>query len=111
MKVLVCGGRNFDNAKLLETKMNSLGAISLIIEGGASGADKLANQFAEIHSIPVQQFKADWHRHGKAAGPMRNQDMLDIGRPDLVVAFEGGRGTADMVRRSKNANVEVMEIL
>jgi len=55
-------------------------------------------------------FLANWRTHGKAAGPIRNQQMLDEGRPHLVVAFPGGTGTADMVRRAKAAGVPVMEV-
>ena len=47
--------------------------------------------------------------HGKGAGPIRNQRMLDAGQPDLVVAFEGGRGTADMITRTKRAGIEILE--
>jgi hypothetical protein len=52
--------------------------------------------------------KADWHWHGRAAGPIRNQKMLDWG-PDLVVAFAGGDGTACMMRLARAAGVEVIE--
>jgi hypothetical protein len=55
-------------------------------------------------------YPADWAKHGRAASPIRNQQMLDEGRPNLVVAFPGGRGTADMVRRARSAGVEVIEV-
>ena len=73
----------------------------VVIHGGARGADDLARQWGEI-SVGIEgvEFRADWTAHGKAAGMIRNQRMLDEGRPDLVVAFPGGRGTADMVRRA-----------
>lgn len=57
--------------------------------------------------VPVRVFKADWDKHGKAAGPIRNQQMLDEGKPDLVLAFAGGKGTDDMCRRARAAGVEV----
>jgi len=57
---------------------------------------------------PLEQtFDAEWHRHGKRAGPIRNQRMLEEGQPDLIVAFPGGHGTADMVRRARQAGIEV----
>jgi hypothetical protein len=64
-----------------------------------------------MHASKVREaaFPADWKRHGKSAGPLRNQEMLDAA-PDLVIAFPGGRGTADMVRRAKSVNVKVIEI-
>ncbi|HVM95122.1 MAG TPA: hypothetical protein VMT89_01980, partial [Candidatus Acidoferrales bacterium] len=55
-------------------------------------------------------FMADWRRNGRAAGPIRNQQMLTEGKPDLVVAFPGGRGTRDMVNKAKAANVAVTVI-
>lgn len=110
MKVLVCGGRNFGRAHALATALSKLGQISLIIEGGASGADNLANQYAHLNDIPVRQFKADWKKHGRAAGPIRNKQMLDEGQPDLVVAFEGGKGTANMISQANKNGVKVIQV-
>lgn len=110
LRVLVCGGRLFHDAETLGAWLGGIHkdhGIAVIIEGGATGADTLARLFGEFASIPVETFKADWEKHGKIAGPYRNQRMLDEGKPDLVVAFPGGRGTADMVRRAKRAGVKV----
>ncbi len=82
----------------------------VIIAGGAKGVDSAAADFAIMAFCQLQEFKADWDKHGKAAGPIRNQQMLNEGKPDLVVAFPGGRGTADMVRRARKAGVPVKEI-
>jgi hypothetical protein len=60
--------------------------------------------------IPCSVYMADWDGLGRKAGPIRNQRMLDEGKPDLVIAFPGGRGTADMVRRAREAGVEVVEL-
>jgi hypothetical protein len=79
----------------------------LLIHGGARGADRLADRFAKAHGWHVDEYLADWKTHGKRAGPIRNQRMLDEGRPQLVVAFPGGRGTADMVDRARAAGVSV----
>lgn len=81
-----------------------------IITGGATGADQVAIDWAIIHWCPYKEYKADWKKHGPAAGPLRNQQMLDEERPDLVVAFPGGKGTADMIRRAKKAGIEVIEV-
>lgn len=82
-----------------------------IIEGGANGADKLGRIWAVFRNRGRVRFAAEWGRYGKAAGAIRNQQMLDEGRPDLVVAFPGGRGTADMIRRARAAGLEVVEPL
>jgi len=89
---------------------NGDGPITSVIAGGANGADTMAKHLAHAWNVPFRMFRADWNTHGKAAGPIRNQRMLDEGKPDLVVAFPGGRGTADMVRRAKAAGVLVREI-
>lgn len=114
MRVLVCGGRNFNDSMTLGSwlggihKNKNSGPITLLIEGGARGADNMARLFAEWQGIPVKTFNADWDKHGRAAGPIRNRQMLVEGKPDLVVAFEGGRGTANMVEQARRAGVRVL---
>jgi hypothetical protein len=81
--------------------------VDAIIHGGARGADSMAGEFANETGIEEIVFPADWKMYGRRAGPIRNQQMLDEGKPDLVVAFPGGRGTADMVGRARTAGIEV----
>lgn len=110
MRVLVCGGRDYRNWKRLRFVLNRIHkyhGVDVLIEGGAKGADLMASSWAAINGVPAIRFPADWHRHGKAAGHIRNQQMLDEGKPDLVVAFPGGKGTADMVRRARKAKIPV----
>ncbi|HEV7285225.1 MAG TPA: DUF2493 domain-containing protein [Kaistia sp.] len=108
MRVLVCGGRDFADRPRLNVALDGLKP-SFLIHGGAPGADALADYWADIRGIPHRTFPADWNTHGKAAGPIRNQRMIDEGKPDLVIAFPGGRGTADMIRRAKAAGIPVRE--
>lgn len=82
-----------------------------VIEGGAKGADRIAREVMEIRGIQVIEVAADWKKHGKAAGPIRNQKMLDDHHPDQVMAFVHGpllesKGTLDMVSRAKSAGIE-----
>lgn len=110
MRILVCGGRNFDNAQWLRTTLNELYRgvpVSALIEGGAKGADRMARQWAIDENIPVETFEADWHAHGPGAGPLRNKRMLEEGKPDEVVAFPGGLGTANMVKQARRAGIVV----
>lgn len=113
MKVLVCGGRDYADDLRVFDVLDELWrdrAVEAIIHGGASGADSLARRWANYRDVPHVPYPAEWMRYGPAAGPLRNQRMLDQSKPDLVVAFPGGTGTADMVRRARSANVEVLEI-
>lgn len=113
MIVLVCGGRNYADRihlwDVLEAFETLFGPIAQLIHGGARGADRLAGEWATLRHIPVRQFPAQWDKNGRAAGPLRNQQMLDEGKPDIVVAFPGGAGTADMVRRAHAADIKVIE--
>ena len=109
MVVLVTGGRDYDNAQVLFETLDGVHAarpISLLVEGGARGADQLARQWARARGVASQTYRANWRR-GPSAGPERNQRMLDESRPALVVAFPGGRGTADMCSRARSANVYI----
>lgn len=84
--------------------------ITTIIHGAARGADTLGELWGLKHGKNLEPYPADWGRFGLSAGPRRNQEMLTKGKPDLVVAFPGGKGTADMVRRSRRAGVRVIEV-
>lgn len=110
MIVLVCGGRRYSNRDYVFDTLDEIAAdITLLIHGGAPGADTLANEWAKSRNVQCECYPAVWDMHGKAAGPLRNQRMLDEGKPDLVIAFPGGVGTADMVQRAERAGVEVLK--
>ena len=117
MRVLIYGGRDFvpdnDSLTFMEHVIDyeladwELDEI-VIISGTAKGADTFGEEFAASWSIRLERFPADWDTHGKAAGHIRNQQMLDSG-VDVAVQFPGGRGTADMRRRLDKAGVKVIE--
>lgn len=111
MKVLVCGGRDFTNTRKLYQALDSLKP-DAIIQGGAAGADSIADLYAIERGLPAIEVKANWGYYDKAAGPIRNKWMLDFCSPDLVLAFptERSRGTWDMVRQAKKAKVGVKVI-
>jgi ABC-type Fe3+-hydroxamate transport system substrate-binding protein len=80
----------------------------VVIHGAARGVDEQAMIAAQtLPGVKHLPFAADWHKHGRAAGPIRNKRMLDEGKPDLVVAFPGGRGTANMVKQAQAAGIPV----
>lgn len=121
MRVLVCGGRDFSDRELFnETldKINKETPIVEIIHGGARGADTMSWGWVLSRNGgnpgPDQKgcwvFHADWNKHGKSAGYIRNKEMLEKGKPDLVIAFPGGRGTANMVKLAKEVGTPVIEV-
>lgn len=117
MRILVCGSRKYSDARHLFAVLDRLeaerGPIDTVIHGNAQGTDRLADTWARTKAPNVTGilgYQAEWKHDGKAAGPIRNQRMLDDGKPDLVVAFPGGKGTADMVARAERAGVEIVRI-
>lgn len=114
IRILVCGGRDFTDWGLLQDWMDHAVPPAtakrdvLIIHGGARGADRMACELERRAGVAVWGFPADWVLNGKRAGPIRNQQMLDEGKPTIVVAMPGGTGTADMVRRARKAGVPVI---
>ena len=110
MKILVCGGRNYGDAKTVAHYLDHFrGQVTMVIQGGAQGADRLAKQWAESHGIHYAEVPALWQAYSRAAGGRRNSAMLIL-EPDLCIAFPGGTGTADMVKQCKRANVTTIEV-
>ena len=123
VRVLVCGGRDLDptqafnwlevNAK--DEIASCLGiygtvTIDVLIHGGARGADEGAARWGGSEHAKVLCFNADWKAHGKSAGPRRNSRMLLDGKPDVVIALPGGRGTADMINQAEGEGVPVIKV-
>ena len=111
MRILFCGDRNWTNYKVICDVMADLNP-DLVIEGEAKGADSLARDAAEYFGIPVLPFPADWDKYGRAAGPIRNTQMLKEGMPDVVIAFhddiQNSKGTLNMVNQALKQGLKVM---
>lgn len=107
-RVLVTGSRDWSDYAAIRDALKHVGALQ-VIEGGARGADALAARAAAELGIGCIEMPADWNTYGKRAGSIRNQQMLDNGKPDLVLAFPlpSSRGTWDMVTRARRAGVPV----
>jgi hypothetical protein len=111
MKVIVCGGRFFDDRRALAAymdRLNLLRPITEIAEGGAWGADRMAKRWAVSRGIPVRTFAARWIDDGPSAGAIRNAEMLEKFEPQCVIAFPGGNGTRNMVMQAERRGVLVL---
>lgn len=107
-RVVVCGGRNFDDRELLWCALGEVRA-GVVIQGGCpTGADRMAKQWAAFYRRECVQVDADWTAHGRAAGPMRNRRMARDHKAALVVASAGGAGTASMVREAEAVKLHVV---
>jgi hypothetical protein len=113
MRILVTGGRDWAD---VDTIRNALSIATLglawnkvtIVQGGARGADAIAASLANVLGMNVEEYPADWKQFGRAAGPIRNQQMVDT-RPDLVLAFlqEGSKGTQNCIDIARRAGLKI----
>lgn len=113
-RVLICGDRNWTDPIIIMNELQRVQAgpgVEVVIEGEQNGADTLGKQAAERLGIPVLKFPANWRKHGLAAGPIRNRQMLVEGKPTLVMAFhpfvKNSKGTKNMVDQATKAGVKV----
>jgi YspA, cpYpsA-related SLOG family len=112
MKVMVTGGRHYADEEQLNAildEVHSNTVIDLVMHGNASGADTLAKHWCRAHNVEHKPYPADWGKFGRAAGPMRNQFMVDD-QPDVVIAFPGGKGTGDAVKRARKKSIIVIQV-
>lgn len=107
-RLLVCGDRYWDDFKAVKREIKRR-MPDLVIEGEADGADSMARLAAEELGIPVQKFPAQWSKFGRAAGPIRNTQMLVEGQPTEVIAFHpniaSSKGTKNMVNQARKRNI------
>jgi len=99
--------RLYESLDEIKTKR---GGISCVVEGGAEGADRIAHNWAMERNVPTVRYSADWKTYGRAAGPVRNQQMIDEEKPDLIVACKGGKGTADMIARAERHRIRIVYV-
>jgi hypothetical protein len=112
VRVIVCGGREFGSPAQVFRELDRLHVelgITAVMQGGARGVDTFAREWAASRGIEHWVCKPDWDKHGLSAGPIRNARMLEW-KPDLVIAFPGRRGTADMIRQAEAAGVPVRRV-
>lgn len=109
MKVAVIGSRTFNDYGLVKETLTKLD-ITLLVSGGAKGADSLGERYAIENNITTLIFKPDWERHGRGAGMVRNTDIVK--NSDIVVAFWDGssKGTLDSIRKVEKLNKGLMII-
>ncbi len=110
-RVLICGSRTYKNARAIAKAIAQLPTGTVVIHGGAAGADSLADLYARQNGLTPEPYPADWDKYGKGAGVVRNKQMLDEGQPTEVVAFvrdpSSSPGTANMVLQALARGVPV----
>lgn len=116
--VLTTGGRKYEDRDRVFDVMDTIHQsreIDIVINGDCRqyrrrGADHFVRQWAYSRKVPYMSVPADFDRHGKAAGPIRNSQMFNYFDVREVVAFPGGRGTKDTIEKAKRKGIPVFEI-
>lgn len=108
-EVIVTGGRDYDDEIMLCDTLDFLQP-TLVVQGGANGADNMARQWAEDNNVECVTIEADWANHGKSAGPKRNLRMLKAYPNAVVLAFPGGKGTQNCIDTAVSLNRLVLMI-
>lgn len=101
-KILVTGGRDFADRRMLDQVLNKAKVRfkpTHLIHGGARGLDTMAHEWAKANGVQPVTCEANWSYYDKAAGPIRNAAMALL-YPDILIAFPGGSGTANMVEQA-----------
>lgn len=110
MRVLVCGGRKFNDEALVYSTLDKVhekyGDDLVIIEGAAPGADTLAEDWAKSREVPYCGIPARWKKLGKRSGYERNKRMRDVWKPDACIAFEGNDGTKMMIKLMEEIGIK-----
>jgi hypothetical protein len=107
MKTIIAGSRTItDYWHVLCAVSRSGFEITEVVSGTARGVDKLGERWAECHNIPVKRFPADWSKHGKAAGHIRNAEMGDYAEA-LIAVTNGSGGTRNMIEYAKKKGLKV----
>jgi len=113
LTILVTGGRDYKNKERVKSTLDSFNngpRIKKLVFGDAKGADTLALEYAIENSIPYSLYKAQWDLFGLLAGPIRNTKMLNSNDVDMVVAFPGGKGTANMIKQATDRGIVIFEV-
>lgn len=113
MKVVVCGGRDFDDADFIHNELDRLHSeyrFDALIEGDARGVDRIAGEWARARGLELIEFPADWKNEGRHAALIRNERMLREGKPDMVIAFPGGNGTWHTCSQAEKLGIAVMRL-
>lgn len=115
MRVLCCGDRDWADHEAIRRRLSKLPKSTIIIEGECRGADRICKAIAKSLGFEIDPYPAKWNLYGRSAGPIRNQQMLDEGKPELVIAFHSNlaksKGTLNMITKARKAGVlvEVIE--
>jgi hypothetical protein len=108
MKVIIAGSRTITNYSLVVEAVKKSGfEITEVVSGGAGGVDRLGEEWAFEHKVPVKKFPADWKKHGKAAGMIRNKQMVEYSDALIAIWDSQSPGTANTIKNAKKKGIKL----
>lgn len=117
MKVIIAGSRDAPKhvldclAFVIDQLINKRWEIDEIVSGGCAGPDMAGEDWAIVYGVPVKRFDADWKKHGKAAGPIRNREMADYADAAVVIWDGKSRGSKNMIDEMKKRGKPVEVVI
>ncbi len=111
MRLLISGGRHFDDAAVILSELNRIHAeypVTVLIHGGLPALGSSAEDWARQNDIHIVRYPANWSLLGKQADAKRNRFMLEDSRPDALLAFPGGRHLQELVQQARAQNIPVV---
>lgn len=114
MRIAVTGSRDWGNSALLRAILTAHRPVNLHVGDCPTGADRMARDWGRDEAYALHIYEANWGKLGLSAGPIRNRDMLDQGKPELVIAFkqrEVSKGTDDCIKAARERNIPVLIVL
>lgn len=118
MNVIVAGSRDLIHnqhcvlvAHAIQAWIADNGSVGRVLCGDCRGADAFGRHWAETAGVPVDRYRPDWDKHGKAAGPFRNAAMIRDADGLVVVRFQDSRGSADVLRRAQAKGIPIVDVI
>ena len=116
IKVAIVGSRNFTDyiqfKEIVDNYISEIGDVDMIISGGCSGVDSMAEKYADEHHIAIKIFPANWTKYGKRAGPIRNTEIVNDCTHLLALPSKSSVGTKDSINKAKHLkkSVKIVEV-
>jgi hypothetical protein len=108
MRVIIAGSRGITGFSTVKAAVEESGfLITEVVSGCAMGVDRVGEMWAMLNAVPVKHFPADWDTHGRAAGPIRNQEMADYAEALIAIPGAKSKGTWDMIRKAEAKGLKV----
>lgn len=112
MNIIICGSREIENQTKQDidhlVSVAQFDTINKVLCGEATGIDQLGKRWALKHEVEVESYPADWKAHGKAAGPIRNGQMVKEADGVIAIMFPDSRGTKDCIRQATSKGITVI---